>query len=248
MADWQDPDIKNHVKGDITKLRYAQFFQTNIFSNHPTRKFYPYLLKDMHSAQSIVYKSVDGEKRDKHMKILAERVPIYRFSNTSNFKPMQDSFYAMGQVYLYQIIYGINNLWNIMDYHDTKNPKILIPTISDITELFTNLLHELYFHNMKELTTVTAIRNAIERIIVKADIEYSLDEIVSEKMHLNRVDIVRRLKSPLITRYLARKLSLLINKRERVDDELLYKTVSDLLKRLRHYIRDNTFRSELIDS
>lgn len=248
MANWQDPDIRNHVRGDITNLRYAQFFEWNIFSNHPTNKYYPYLLKDMHSLKSIVYKSINSEKRDKHMKILAENSPIYRFSNTSNFKPMQDSFYAMGQVYLYQIIYGVNKLWNILDYNDTKNPKILMPTVANITELFTELLHELYFRNMHKLTTVSSIREALEKIIIKCDIEYGLDEIVTDKMHLDRVDVARRLKSPLITKYLARKLSLLINKREVVDEELVYKTINDLLKRLAHYVRDNTFKSELVNN
>lgn len=244
MSNWQDPNIRNHVKGDSSDLRYARFFETNIFSNNPTHKYYPFLLKDLHANPSLVYKSVDNEKRDKHMKILADKSPCYRFSNTSNFKPMQDSFYAMGQVYLYQIIYGINNLWNIMEYNDINNPKILMPTISNITDLFTDLLHEVYFHNMSKLQDPEDIREAVERIIVKCDINYGLDEIITEKMHLNRADVVRRLKSPLITKYLARKLSKMITKLDKPDKELTYKKVNNLLKTLNHYIREVIYNNE----
>ena len=238
MGNWTDPDIKKHVIGD-NNLRYNLFLEPYTFYNEPVRIFNPYIEKEMHSLPNMVYKAVDNEKRDKHHKILEEVSPRYRFAYTSNYRPMQDSYFAMGQVYLYQLILGINKLWTIIDYSDSNIPKILMPTKSQITSLFRDLLTEKNFRNVQELTNEEAIRDALEDLIINTEVDYALVKIVAEKLHVSIGDSIRRLKSPLITKYLSINISKMINNRSSINDALLNKTINELLQRLKIYIKSN---------
>ena len=238
MSNWTDPDIRKHVIGD-NNLRYNLFLVPFIFYNEPVRIFNPYIEKDMHSIPNIVYKAIDQEKQDKHHKILEEISPKYTFAYTSNYRPMQDSYFAMGEVYLYQLILGINKLWTTIDYCDSNIPKILVPTKSQITRLFRDLLTEKNFRNAQELTNEDAIRDALEDLIINSEVDYSLVKIAAEKLHLSINDAIIRLKSPLITKYLSISISKIINNRSSINDSLLKKTINRLLHRLKVYIKDS---------
>ena len=239
MGNWNDPDIRNHVTGDDT-LRYNLFLVPNVFYNEPMRIFNPYIEKDMRSHANMIYKSVDNEQRDKYHRMLEEVSPRYRFAYTSNLRAMQDSYFAIGNIYLYQLILGINNLWTILDYTDSNIPRIYVPTKSQITSIFRGLLTERNYHNMHELNNEEEIRRALEDLIINTEVDYTLVRMVSDKLHISIPNAIRRLKSPLITKYLSRSISKMIVNRSSINDRLLVKTITNMLHKLKVYIRDNS--------
>ena len=247
MANWKDPDIRNHVSGDITNLRIGGFMQDNIFYSNTSKRYYPYKLKDMHMQPSLIYRDINREKMKKNLDITAEAAPRYRFANTSNYKPMQDCYYAIGNVYLYQIILNINNLWSLLEYHDENLPKVLIPYRHDITNLFRRLMNERHFRNIYELNTPEKINDAIMKTIIDTEVDYHIVDIAKEKMYLNYDDIQRRLKSPLITKYLNRVLSKLVENKDIINDTLLTTIITNILRRLRIYIKDSVQYSNDVD-
>lgn len=194
----------------------------------------------MENNPSLIYKSVEQEKRVKFLDTVAEDAPRYTFANTSNYKVMQDSYYAMGNVYLYQIILNINKVWTLLDYHDENIPKVLVPTKTNITDLFRALKYDLQFSNAQELVTCDDINEAVEKVINNAETDFHFKNIIKEKLYMEENQVVRRLNSPLIKNYLNLQLSRLINNINSMDDELLVKSLNTLLKRLRLYIRDST--------
>lgn len=238
MGNWTDPDVKKHVIGD-TSQRYKLFLEPFTFYSSPTKKYTPFMLKDMHSVPNIIYYGIDNERREKHITNLREDSPKYRFAYTSNHKPMQDAFFAIGQVYLYQILLGINKLWNTLEYEYSNIPKVLVPNKSIITNLFRDLLTQQNFKQIQELTQEPQIRRAIQRLIVDIDIDYHLSEIISEKLHIPIEDVVRRLKSPLIVKYLSRTITKMINITDVPPIKVLENTLDTMLKKVTVFIKDN---------
>ena len=211
MANWIDPDLRNHVIDD-SGLRVDNFQEKFVFQdNISSGNVYPYKLKDVYVNKSVIYKALNNEKFDKYNTHLKEVAPSYQFAPTSNNLPMADAYSAFGKmVYLYQLLLSINGLWNTLEYNDStvSNGRIYMPTSSQLTSLLRSLLIESNTHNMREVTNVDELRELLRKVVSDAQLDYTLVEVIEEKMrHVKDTHLIRRLRSHLI-----QKLSIMLKK------------------------------------
>lgn len=241
MGSWTDANLRNHISGDRPQLTFNNFFEHFNFVNELSTKYSPFILKDLNfTSSNIQYNAINSEKFDKHTSNLKERSPQFSFAATSNNKPMMDAYFAFNNVYLYQLILKLNNLWNIMEYTDSSIKKIIIPRRAHLQRLLKDLLTDNYFKSVKELTTPEAIAEAIENVIIKADIDLGMEDVIVEKLYLSNLNEIKaRVKSPLVAKYLSRELSKLIYKVDAENDNLLAETLDDILKKLKIYVYSN---------
>ena len=239
-ASWTDANLRNHVSRS-TNNRFDNFFETFSFTDESTKKYSPYILKDLYSSPNIKYNEIDNNKFDKYNIILQDKAPRYNFGSLHSNKPMYDAYYAFGKIFLYQLILACNNIWNLLDYNDDNLKKVLVPTKQNIQDLYKNLLQAKHYRTIRELIKVDDIENAIKSIIVNSEIDYGIVDAIHEKLNISYYQINRRLKSPLIVKFLSKQLYQLINKtdEEKIDDELLTDTLNSILKRVTKFIADN---------
>ena len=240
---WTDANLRNHVsKSSNSNNRMDTFYQTLTFVNKSSKEYSPYILKDLYNQPNIKYKELDNDKFDKYNIILQDKAPKYTFGSAHSNKPMYDAYYAFGKIYLYQIILACNNIWNLLDYNDDNFKKILIPNKQNIQQLFKDLLQAKHSRQIKELNKVDDIEEALKLIIINCEVDYNMIDAIYQKLNISYAEINRRLKSPLITKFLSRQLYQLINKSDEdvVDDELLTDTLNSILRKVTRYIVDNT--------
>lgn len=243
MSNWKDPDLRKHVAGDRPALTYKRFFEQFNFVNEYSGQYSPFVLKDLNfSTVNVQYNTVNNEKLDKHIMNLKEQSPRYTFASTSNNKPMMDSYFAFDNVYLYHLILRINNIYNILEYNDTSMRKILIPTKSLLNKLLSMLIDDNYFKMVKDINNPEELAEAIENVIVKADVDLDLNDIISEKLYINNIDKVnKRMKSPLITKYLSKQLSKIVyNNEDNSSEDTLKEIIKDIISKLKVYVYNNT--------
>lgn len=237
MSDWKDPNLRNHINGDST-LTIGRFFEKFAFkSKTSSNKTYPYKLKDVYKTYDIIYNALDNEKFSKYSSRLKEISKEYEnFAETSNGRPMKDSYYTYGKnVQLYQFLLIANSLWSSLEYNSDIG-GVKVPSKNTLTNMLRDLLIGNNYRNMRELTSEEEIRDVIQRSI-DAENEYTLTDVISEKMYMNEEDVNKRLKSPLM-KYLTDELIKLSQDSSNYDEELLNEKLNDLFMRLRQYIKE----------
>ena len=238
MGNWTDANLRNHVKGDQT-YSFEKFFTTVTFVDNPSKRFLPFKLKNMRRPNNLIFKVLDFAKFNKEIDKLRDRSPTYRFDTKSDNKPMQDSFYSIGHVYLFQILLAINKKWNLLEYNSDKLPLVKCPTKRGLQDMFISLLKAKHYHPVIKLKTPEEIQKAIENLIINIDDDFGIADIVSEKYHDidNLKQYIKRLKSPLVTKYLSRKLSSIEYDSDTINNELLSNTLNNVLEALNLYIK-----------
>ena len=241
MANWTDPDLRNHVNDD-SGLRIDNFQEAFAFQNNiPNGNIYPYKLKDVYVNKSIIYKALNNDKFDKYNNWLRENSSSYQFLATSNSLPMSDAYSTFGKmVYLYQLLLSVNGLWNIMEYNDStvSNGRIYMPSSNQLTNILRDLLKENSSHNMREITNLEELRETLKMVISDAQIDYNLTDVITEKMRMKYSQTFRRLTSPLILKYLNTQLNKLINNIDDTDNNLLVDKLNELFRELNIYITE----------
>ena len=239
MGNWTDANLRNHISGDKPTLSFNNFFEKFNFINDQSNNFSTFVLKDLNfSTANIQYNAINNDKLEKHASNLKEKSPRYTFASTSNNKPMMDSYFAFNNVYLYQLILKINNIYNSMDYTNTSMKKILIPTKALLNRLLGMLIDDNYFKMTRELNNPEELAEAIENIIINADVDLELNDVISEKLYINDTDEVnKRMKSPLVIKYLSKQLSKLIYKSEEdKSEESLIDIIKEIISKLKVYV------------
>ena len=125
-----------------------------------------------------------------------------------------------------------------MEYTDSSMKKIVIPRNGQIQRLLKDLLTDNYFKSVKELNSPEAIAEAIENVILKADVDLGIEDVLSEKLYIDNVkELKNRMKSPLVAKYLSKELSKIIYKVDSENEELLTEVLNDIIKKLKIYVR-----------
>lgn len=239
MGNWNDADLRNHIKGDLPQLSFERFFEKYNYVNEQDNKYYPFIEKDQNIlTTNIVYNSTNNEKLDKYVNTnLKEESPRYTFASTSNNKPMMDSFFSSGNVYLYQLILKINNIWNSMEYTDVNMKKILIPTKSLLQEMLKDILVDNNYKMTKNINNEDELNELVQMIIVKADVDVELANIINTKLFINNISLVKkRLESPLVQKYLNKELNKIVNNEETLSEENLTNILRLLVQKLKYYV------------
>lgn len=241
-SNWMDANLRNHVTDD-SGLRISKFFQPySFYTNLESSNIPNYKKKEMDFSDNVVYHDLNREKFIKYTDHLQEVSKAYQFVETNNYRPMHDAYKTFSKmVYLYQLLFIINNIWSITDYNTSYMDNVNFVSSSQLTEVLRSLLIENNFKNMKKLDNPDEIRKAVEKIIVDVEADYELLDIINEKIHINDYEkLSRRLNSPLITKYLNKKISELINNKKELNEELLLTTLDDLLRNINLYVNNTT--------
>lgn len=236
IGNWEDPNIRNHVLGD-TSIRYNTMFEPTSFVDKPTPIYNTFIEKNLTRQDNLIYWQPNLETMQSYNDTLKDNSPLYNFLWTSNYKAMQDSYYSLGQVYLYQIILRLNNFWSILDYSGEYQSKVTIPTKYNITNLFRKVLTSQNFKTIRELKSEEDINDAVLKLVVNVDIDYNVLEVIANKIYISGDDVKRRVESPLFRKYLARELTKLMTGYNYTSEAKFSEKINDLLNQLSIYIR-----------
>ena len=237
---WTDANIRNHVSSE-NKYRIERFYEEFIFSSGSSKQYYPFILEDIYAQPNVIYKSFNYDKFDKYISVMKEKAAKYTFASTSDSKALQDAKFSFTYIYLYQLILYCNNLTTMLDYDSSNLPKVLMPTKSNIETLFKDLLKDSHHKNVKELTKAEDIEEAVRQVIVNADQDHELADAISELINIDNVDnIVKRLNSPLIQKYLSRQIYYLLYHIEAENEDVLINTLHNWLKKITKFVIDTS--------
>ena len=238
MGNWADANLRNHVSGDQV-YSLTKFLDTYAFVDRPSNRYLPFKLKNMRTPNNLKYSVMKFEDFNREIEKLTERSPSYKFDVVSNNKPMQDSYFAVGYVYLYQILLAINNKWTLLDYNSDKLPRVKIPTKRGIQEMFVSMLKNKYYHAVVKLKSPEEIQKAIELLITDIDEDLSMADMASMKLQESEKyeRYMKRLKSPLVTKYLSRQINKILYNYDQINEETLSIVLSNLLDNLNLFLK-----------
>ena len=231
-SNWSHPNIRNHVR-DSSGMNMSRFEVKVGFRANSDISYYPFVLNDTFSTQSLIYHGVNDDKFIKHVDNLKEKSNEYKFAETSSQRPMYDAFKILNrQPYLYQLILAVNGIFNSLDYtSDVKN--IRVPSQYQITSMLRDILMENNYRTMKVLSKPNDIRAATERLN-NAEETHSLTDVIEEKLYIDSKTSNRRMSSPLFETYMKEKVQEI---QETKDSDAMMDTMVGLLRKTTQYVK-----------
>jgi len=240
MAQWDGPDVFQHVEGD-DDLTISRFTDTLTFIENAEVHVGPYVKKRDGVFAKIVM-AYPGLPRLEDIRYdIIPNLPSGRFDSTYNQQPMLMSYDVYQQTSFYQILLFVNDCSTMLDFTDRYYRSVSVIPMYNLVQLFSDVITQGYGPSVQELITPESVATNVremQREAVQADLTFS-DWIV-DKLFIdesNVPDVSEMMASPLFQKYTAQQMAKL-NKQDSDDaDSVMTNRLTSFLSWLNIYVR-----------
>lgn len=228
---WTNPDVKEHVNTNDS-LSISAFMDKFTIINEDKQINSSYKLKNNEIIQLISMYSPKLEK-------LLDYINAYKFNfndeskeHVKDKKPMTTSYDIYNRVELYQLLLAFNGLFSAYEFKYSSNPneKISYPSISLLTNIFSDAMKESNLKVIKKLMSQEEILRVTEMLNNSVNAQYEISSLLSDKLYMDTNEINEILDNPCVNTYLANELSNSNDKNE------LNKKLSSMFMSINRYI------------